>query len=587
MLVLVRFSRSADFLPDGSDMQYYSEWALRIARGQWTDHLAFYGLPGYAYLLAGFYYLLGFDPFTVALVQAGLFAGIATLVFGLARQITVANRQGDACEANIAGVMAAVGWMFFVPAQTYTTILMPTIWGVGGFWLCVLVISGGRKLTELQWLGIGLLIGLLATISATAFTLVPLVIAAIALSAGREAREARVLSKLLLPVIACFAGIGLGIAPAWIHNHIVAHDKVALSSHSGINLWIGNNPTATGYPKMPPGIRPTQSGSMHDSIVLAEQAAGRKLSRGEVSQYWAGRAKEFVRAHPAEWVRLLGRKLFNFWNAYSYDDVTSIVRLRALKVTWPGVSFGWVAVFGLAGMATFGWSSLPGRFTTAAIILHMAALLPAFVTERYRLLAVPGLIAFGAAWIIEMQQRLARGEFARMAVPGTAAVVAALFVAQPQTDTSLWSLDYYEAGIRQTETGQLGAAQKSLALALAYEPRSADIYFALGNLSLAKENRDGAKACYRRALELNPVHDGVLNNLGVLAMEEKRWPLAESFFLKSLQTEPEDPKTFYLLARVRLERGDRDGARTALNEALRRRPGQREFLELQTQIETR
>jgi hypothetical protein len=568
-------------------MQYYSDWALRIARGQWTDHLAFYGLPGYAYLLAGFYFLLGFDPFTVALVQAGVFAGIATIVFHLTRKIVLANRRDVPHVANIAGLLASLGWMFFVPAETYTTILMPTIWGVGGFWLCVLVLGAGKKRPPAQWLVIGLFIGVLTSIAATAVTLVPLVIAAIALAArGNAPGQARVAS-LLIPAVTCFAGIGLGIAPAWMHNRLVAHDKVTLSSHGGINLWIGNNPGATGYPKMPPGIRPTQSGSMRDSIALAEHAAGRKLSRGEVSEYWAGRAKEFVLAHPGEWVRLVGRKLFNFWNAYSYDDVTSIVRLRAMKVTWPGLSFGFVAVFGLAGVATFGWSSLAGRFTTAAIILHMTALLPAFVTERYRLVAVPGLIVFGAVWIIEMQQRLARGGFARLPVPAIGAMVAALFVAQPQTDTSLWSLDYYEAGIRQTQTGQLDAAQKSLERALAYEPRGADIYFALGNLSLEKGDRDRAKGFYRRALDLNPTHDGVLNNLGVLAMEEKRWPLAESFFLKSLETESEDPKTFYLLARVRLERGDRDGARAALNEALRRRPAQREFLDLQKQIESR
>ena len=69
-------------------------------------------------------------------------------------------------------------------------------------------------------------------------------------------------------------------------------------------------------------------------------------------------------------------------------------------------------------------------------------------------------------------------------------------------------------------------------------------------------------------------------------MEEQRWPVAENFFLKSLESEPDDPKTFYLLARVRLARADREGARGALKEALRRRPAQREFLELEKEIES-
>ena len=36
-------------------MHFYDDWAQRIVNGQLTDHLAFYGLPGYAYLLAALY----------------------------------------------------------------------------------------------------------------------------------------------------------------------------------------------------------------------------------------------------------------------------------------------------------------------------------------------------------------------------------------------------------------------------------------------------------------------------------------------------------------------------------------------------
>jgi len=64
----------------------------------------------------------------------------------------------------------------------------------------------------------------------------------------------------------------------------------------------------------------------------------------------------------------------------------------------------------------------------------------------------------------------------------------------------------------------------------------------------------------------------------VLALEEKRWSLAEKFFIGSLESEPEDAKTHYLLARARFENGDRAGAQAALDTALRLRPNQKEFL---------
>src|SRR6476469_2188219 len=80
LLVLVRFSHSLNFLPEGDDMKFYTDWALRIAHGQWTDHQAFYGLPGYAYCLALIFLLVGFDPFIVGILQASFDAGIAVLL---------------------------------------------------------------------------------------------------------------------------------------------------------------------------------------------------------------------------------------------------------------------------------------------------------------------------------------------------------------------------------------------------------------------------------------------------------------------------------------------------------------------------
>src|SRR5688572_3826739 len=82
---LQRFTDSPDFVPNGDDMKFYSDWAARIAGGEWTDGRAFYGLPGYAWLLAGFRQLCSlsgsFSPrdlsFFVGFVQAALDATTA------------------------------------------------------------------------------------------------------------------------------------------------------------------------------------------------------------------------------------------------------------------------------------------------------------------------------------------------------------------------------------------------------------------------------------------------------------------------------------------------------------------------------
>lgn len=57
--VLNMIADSRHFLPDGDDMKFYDDWARRILGGRLTDGKAFYGLPGYAYALAGIYKVTG------------------------------------------------------------------------------------------------------------------------------------------------------------------------------------------------------------------------------------------------------------------------------------------------------------------------------------------------------------------------------------------------------------------------------------------------------------------------------------------------------------------------------------------------
>ena len=64
-------------------MFFYNDWALRILRGNWTEHTAFYGLPLYAYLLAGIYKICGYSPFVPGLLQAGCEGGTAVLLYKL------------------------------------------------------------------------------------------------------------------------------------------------------------------------------------------------------------------------------------------------------------------------------------------------------------------------------------------------------------------------------------------------------------------------------------------------------------------------------------------------------------------------
>jgi len=329
-------------------MHFYDEWARSILRGHLTDHLAFYGLPGYAYVLAILYKACGYNPFVPALLQALVDAATAVLIYNIS--IRVFAGVGGRL-AQTAGLLAVVGWALFVPAQTYAVVLMPTALVVFIFWLVVWwILRQDCAPRKLNTAGIGLLIGITATAIATILVLMPLIVGAILLRSTAEINYQ--IRRRIVLIALLFAGVIAGTAPCWLHNYFVAHDRVLLSAHSGINFWIGNNPTATGYPRFPPGLRAGQTAMLQDSITAAESAAGHPLKRGEVSQFWSAKARDYIWNDLAGWLRLLGIKLRNFWNAFQYDDLSIVTTLREQGVTFPGIYFGLVAALALPAIIT-------------------------------------------------------------------------------------------------------------------------------------------------------------------------------------------------------------------------------------------
>src|SRR5438874_13278796 len=81
LFVLGRLAGSGFLLPTRGVMLFYDDWADKIVGGQLTDYHAFYGLPGYAYLLVGLYKLCGYGPYVPELLQALLDAGTALLLY--------------------------------------------------------------------------------------------------------------------------------------------------------------------------------------------------------------------------------------------------------------------------------------------------------------------------------------------------------------------------------------------------------------------------------------------------------------------------------------------------------------------------
>jgi hypothetical protein len=579
LVVLARLATSPFLLPARGDMHFYDDWAQRIASGQLSDHMAFYGLPGYAFLLAALYRLCGYGPFVPELLQAVVDAGTALLIYKICVAVFARN---EGSRARIAGLIAAGAWAFFVPAQTYAALLMPTAWYVFVFWFILWrIISNKNAPGSWEALLLGLLVGLTATAIATILFLIPLLITAIVFKPPVTLRSRfRVVACALL-----LLGAAIGTSPCWFHNYFIARDQVFLSAHSGVNFWIGNNPEANGYPRFPPGLRAGQAAMLQDSIDAAESAAGHPLKRGEVSRYWSSKAREYILNNPLAWARLLGRKLRTFWSTFQYDDLSVITSQREQGVTFPGIYFGLLAALALPAMA-LAWKTSPlGRWITAAIFLQMLALLPVFTTERYRLPIVPGLAVFAAFGLVTFFTNIASGKFRSALAYATLLVASTLFVSWPQREPSLWALDAYNSGWQALESGNLPLAERKLDLAHSYVPDNAETNFALGNLKLAQKDTAAAASFYLTTLHLDSRHRGAINNLGVLALENGQPEVAEERFRQALAIDARNPKTHFLLAKSLIAEGHNDSALAEIDRALALKPDQPEFKELRAQID--
>ena len=596
VVTLLRLTASPSFLPNGGDMQFYTDWAQRIASGRLTDYHAFYGLPLYAYFLALLFKFFGSNPFAPSLLQACAEGLTGVIMFKLARQVFGAPRDtvsavlrggalfrslataGEEYRGTIIGVLAAFGWAVFLPAQAYAAALMPTAWMALALWFIVWRIVNGSPERLTSSLVNGLVIGFTSMGVATILFAIPLLIAAIAF-----ARSTRLPERFTAVAILIF-GVTLGSAPCWLHNAVVARDPVFLSAHSGVNLWVGNNPEATGYPHFPDGLRAGQAEMLQDSTSVAENAAGHSLKRSEVSAFWSAKAKSFIREEPRAWLGLLGRKLANFWNAFQYDDIGVITRLRDEGVLLPGFGFGLAAALALPGLC-LAWSAFPSsRWIAGAIFLQMLAVMPVFVTERYRLPVVPGLLLFAAYGIWRMWKSLLRTDAVAALTYAVLLGLATTAVSMPRRDPALSALDAYQAGRLALEAGEFPLAQSRLQLALAYAPANVETNLALGNLQAALHHQRSAESFYQTALKLDPKHTSAWNNQGVLALDEQHWEVAITCFTRALELSPGVAKTRYLLAKAKLGGGDTIGAKAEVEKALKIAPARREFLELKDEI---
>jgi tetratricopeptide (TPR) repeat protein len=228
-------------------------------------------------------------------------------------------------------------------------------------------------------------------------------------------------------------GLLIGIAPAAARNVIVSHKFSLLSSHGGLNFYIGNGEGATGYYRFIEGITPTIKGQANDARRVASRALGHEVDDGAASDYFMNLALSWITAHPVGATILMG---FKFLWVFHAQHVPLPYSYPFYQYDWPtwlryNVIGPWLLVpFGLVGL----WFARPKErgqnyFLWAAFVpAYAAAVALFFLSERYRLPLLAPLAIGSGATVDLIITRVSRADWRALVAPLSVAAVLLVLV---------------------------------------------------------------------------------------------------------------------------------------------------------------
>ena len=419
------------------------------------------------------------------------------------------------------------------------------------------------------------------------------------------------------------AGWAIVVGPVAARNSHLGGGFYVTTSQFGPNLYIGNNPRADGtYASLRYG-RGAPEYERQDATELAERALGRRLSPGQVSDYWTDRALAFITSQPREWMSLLARKFALLWNATEIVDTES--QETHAEWSWPLRILGPITHFGvLVPAAVLGvmlmWRTFHGHRPLNVLLVlaitYAGSVLVFYVFARYRYPLVPFLIVFAAGGAVELARRIRRGErdTAQLSSAGAlwtvsaVVLVVAVFtnwplvprdwmraVSENNIGVALQAERRYDEAISRYErsiayrpdyapalnnlatayraSGRVDEALATYRRALEVQPDFPDAEYNLANALLDRGAADEAVGRFETALRSLPDSPDVHNNLGTALATEGRVDEAVREFQRALDLDPESAVAHRNLGDLLAAKGDRAGALDHLRRAVRADPG--------------
>ena len=486
------------------DSAVYVRLARRAASGDWAlGPEPYFVSPLYLYFLAVLFRLFGPSLLLPRVIQVVLGATGVGLLASTARRLF-----GSEALAGVAAWLGALtGVVVFHEVLLLQSSLDPFLTALALFFLVRATSGAGLS-------GFALAGGAFGLLAANRPNALPAAVAA-ALIVVVLRRTSRSL------VQATVLGVGLlaALAPFAVRNRVVAGEWILVSSHGGLNFYIGNNPEADGTYHDVPGITPAIEGQARDAARVASEALGHPASPSEVSGYFYERAFAWMRREPRKAAALLTRKVgyvlnavevpLNYSYAYYRRDAPTLLPVLVVG-SWLLVPLGLLGLVVRPPVADrVGWAAW-----ASFILVYALSVAVFFVSARYRLPLLVPLAVSAAAAVAQLAEWVKAGR--RRALAAAAAALAALGA------VCWWDLglddglghERSERVLQLLAAGRDDAARDLLARTEPLLDNTGLLLYRMGLVYVQRGQPDAATPLFARALQAEPGQPDIQLSLG-------------------------------------------------------------------------
>ncbi|MBB5017666.1 4-amino-4-deoxy-L-arabinose transferase-like glycosyltransferase [Chitinivorax tropicus] len=374
----LRLAAMAGFshVPEGDELAYKS-MALNWVGGHGiVDEMgnrAMYNVGYPLLVLAPVFFLAGEDLQAMRMANVCL-GGLSIVLCYLAAKEAGAGRLGRLVSAAV--------WAVYLPASVYTVYLFkenlmtPIMLGV--VW-CALRLA--RAPSVRVAVGCGILLGLLALVGNAGLSLLGMVVLALVLAPVPPPR------RIVLATVMLIAA-ALLVVPWMIRNQQVIGAPV-LNTNGGFNLYLGNNPAATG---MYLSISDTPRGASWGDL--------RKLGEVRASDVLKQDALAWIKANPVPFLSLSLKKAAYFWTPpFHQGQGEGSSAERVVRALW-GIQFVLLMAAALGTLLIRALWHRPLVLLWVAIGCYTAVHMLFYVSFRYREPMMP-VLGIMAALVVE------------------------------------------------------------------------------------------------------------------------------------------------------------------------------------------